>query len=376
MAHEKDLILTVYYSLIPTPEQQGIGFEVPFNWDIPLLEGYKWSVLHNSRKNPDLSGFFSSSNPKIASVLSDTRPDLVILTGWHSLPLLQALRACKKLKIPRIVRGESNSIPKRPAWKKLFHRWLLSKYDAFLSIGKKNREFYINNGISPDRIFEAPYCVDNSRFRFQYEKDCPNRSEIRKGWKIPESSFCYLFSGKIEPKKRLMNLLEAMDLALKVRSDIHLLVVGTGRLMAEAQDYAVAKALKVAFAGFLNQSEISKAYVAADCLVLPSDAGETWGLVVNEAMACGLPAIVSDHVGCSSDLIEDGVTGKVFPMGNISSLSHILIELPALRETASQMGRNAKSKIQEYTVERAVRGTIAAINFVLQEPSKKESSTA
>jgi glycosyltransferase involved in cell wall biosynthesis len=368
LARETRLRLMVYYSMIPTPGQQGIGFDVPFSWDIPLLEGYEWRVLANRRKNPDLSGFFSTSNPAVGSVLTENRPDVVILSGWHRLPLLQALWASVKLRIPRIVRGESNSIAKRAKWKKLFHSLHLSSYDAFLSIGKKNREFYIRHGISTSRIFDAPYFVDNARFESEYQKNYQDRSEIRKGWKIPETSFCYLFVGKIEPKKRLLDLLKAIDIVRKVRPETHLLVVGTGQLLQEAQLYALTRGLPVTFAGFLNQSEITKAYVAADCLVLPSNAGETWGLVVNEAMACGIPAIVSDQVGCGSDLIEDGVTGKIFPLGNVPALAEILTQLSSSREENLQMGRNAKNKVQEYSVEKTVEGTLRAIDFVLKNP--------
>jgi glycosyltransferase involved in cell wall biosynthesis len=365
LSKTKGIHVTVYYSLLPTSEQQGIGFGVPFMWDIPLLEGYEWKVLPNNRKKPDLSNFFSTSNPTVGSVLSEDRPDVVIITGWHCLSLLQALWASRKLGIPRIVRGESNSIAKRAKWKSLFHNWLLFKYDAFLSIGKKNREFYLGYGISPERIFDAPYFVDNERFQSDYLKFYSDRFKIRKAWNIPDDAYCYLFAGKVEPKKRLMDLLKALDIARKVRADLHLLVVGTGPLMQEMQSFAVARKLPVTFAGFLNQSEITKAYLAANCLVLPSDAGETWGLVVNEAMACGLPVIVSDHVGCGLDLIEDGVTGKVFPMGDISCLSKCLIELSSSNEVSAVMGNNARNRIAKYSVEEVVKGTIAAIEFVV-----------
>src|SRR5207248_1690512 len=109
----------------------------------------------------------------------------------------------------------------------------------------------------------------------------------------------------------------------------HVLVVGDGELMTEARALAARERLPLTFAGFLNQTEIVGAYVAADCLVLPSDTGETWGLVVNEAMACGIPAIVSDQVGCGPDLVSDSVTGAMFPMGDIDALARCLIDFSA-----------------------------------------------
>ena len=111
--------------------------------------------------------------------------------------------------------------------------------------------------------------------------------------------------------------------------------------MAQARALVERERLPATFAGFLNQSEIVRAYAAADCLVLPSDAGETWGLVVNEAMACGIPAIVSDQVGCGSDLVTDGVTGATFPMGDVDALARCLIEFSADPKRLRRMGAAA-----------------------------------
>jgi glycosyltransferase involved in cell wall biosynthesis len=114
-------------------------------------------------------------------------------------------------------------------------------------------------------------------------------------------------------------------------------------------------ALPVTFAGFLNQSEISRAYVAADCLVLPSDYGETWGLVLNEAMASGIPAIVSDRVGCGPDLVIENQTGAICPFGNGAALAEQMVAFASDRQRMQEMGRRARERVlQEYSVEKAV----------------------
>jgi glycosyltransferase involved in cell wall biosynthesis len=123
----------------------------------------------------------------------------------------------------------------------------------------------------------------------------------------------------------------------------------------------------VTFTGFLNQSEIARAYVAADLLVLPSDAGETWGLVVNEAMACGRPAIVSDLVGCGPDLVVEGETGWRFPCGNVEALAAALARAAADAPRLVAMGAAAQRRVlSAYSVERAVAGTLAACEHVLR----------
>ena len=136
---------------------------------------------------------------------------------------------------------------------------------------------------------------------------------------------------------------------------------GDGELRAECEAFVSAHDLPVSFTGFLNQSEIVRAYVAADCLVLPSDAGETWGLVVNEAMACGLPAIVSNQAGCAADLVVPGVTGEVFSFGCRDELSALLGSMGRDRDRLARMGTNAHRHIQSYSSEKAAQGIQRAV---------------
>jgi glycosyltransferase involved in cell wall biosynthesis len=152
---------------------------------------------------------------------------------------------------------------------------------------------------------------------------------------------------------------------VQVQPRLHLLVVGTGELMAQAQALAAQWSLPVTFAGFLNQTEIASAYVASDCLVLPSDHGETWGLVVNEAMACGRPAIVSDRVGCGPDLVSEGETGSAVPFGDVAALAKCLVQL-ADGSKLAVMGAKARARVTDgYSVDHAVAGTLAALRHAL-----------
>jgi glycosyltransferase involved in cell wall biosynthesis len=363
LAAQNGIDLKVYFAHLPDQGQQGIGFGVPFSWDLPLLQGYDSELLPNNRRSPRLDGFFSSSTSVVYGVLKKTRPDVAIITGWNSLPLLQALQACVTVGIPRVVRGESNSLRSRPWWTRSFHRLLLRRYDAFLAIGQANRDFYIKYGVAPERIFGCPYFVDNDRFQQQLEKIRAERDAIRTAWRVQAGHVCFLFAGKFQRKKRILDLLNAIDLARKTNPRIHLLAVGAGELMVEAVALAKSRDLPVTFAGFLNQTEITRAYAAADCLVLPSDYGETWGLVVNEAMACGLPAIVSDRVGCGPDLVEGGVTGAIFPFGDIGALADKILEMAHDSGRVARLGGQARDRMKHYTVDEAVAGTLRALEF-------------
>ena len=178
----------------------------------------------------------------------------------------------------------------------------------------------------------------------------------------------FLFSGKLVEKKRPGDLIEALRLARQQGADgIQLLLVGDGPLRAELEQQA--RELPVHFAGFLKQSEIGAAYAASDCLLLPSDAGETWGLVVNEAMASGLPAIVSDQVGCAANLIQPGVTGEVFPCTNVEALAALLVSHAGQRPALATMGENARRQVLEgYNFDRVVDGVMAALERVTEIP--------
>jgi glycosyltransferase involved in cell wall biosynthesis len=142
------------------------------------------------------------------------------------------------------------------------------------------------------------------------------------------------------------------------------LMVGDGLLRQACEDGVKNTNAPIRFAGFLNQSEMPMAYAVADALVLPSDGGETWGLVVNEAMASGKPCLVSDHVGCGPDLIVPGETGDVFPLGDIAALASLLGSYAERRVALKEMGSKAEQQATRYSIGAAVDAVVDAMNVV------------
>ena len=375
LAKEPSIDLTVFYCMIPNERQQGEGFSINFKWDIPLLDGYKYEVLENVAKQPSVTNFRGCDTPGIKDIVKNRKFDAFIVNGWVVKSCIQLLRACRQYNVPCIVRGESNAILPRAWWKGMIHKRLMAKYSAFLNIGKLNREFYLKNGVSEEKIFFAPYCVDNERFESAYAALRQERDTIRSQWGIFSTDFTILFCAKFIEKKRPLDLLNALSIAFKKTENlskrIHLLMVGDGELKSDCEEFVRQRKLPVTFTGFLNQSEIVRAYVASDCLVLPSDYGETWGLVVNEAMACGLPAIVSDRVGCHKDLIHPEETGAVFPYGCCQALADLLVSFALNPAKVRMMGKQAKQTVTDYSVANVVEGCIEAIKYVSQ--GNKES---
>jgi glycosyltransferase involved in cell wall biosynthesis len=356
------LDLTVLYAMIPDAHQQGVGFSVPFEWDIPLLDGYRYRRLVNRARKPSLGRFFGCNTPEIGRLLVGF--DAVIIHGWGVLSAQQALWAARRRRIPCIVRGEASSLRPWPSWRRLSYRAFLRSYDAFLAIGRANREFYARNGVPPERVFDAPYCVDNERFSSEADALEPRREAIRSGWGVQAPSIAILFSGKLIEKKRPLDLVNALAIARRRDARFHLLVAGDGPLRAACEQRARELGVPATFLGFMNQSRIAEAYVAADCLVLPSDHGETWGLVVNEAMACGRPAIVSDRVGCHLDLVLPGETGAVFRFGEVDELASVILSVTAAPGTLAALGTHARARVRRhYSIDNLVAGTLEALRF-------------
>ena len=354
------LDLQVCFARIPDAVEQAAGFGGAFQWDVPLLEGYRWTILGGTEHRSSIARKRPAS---ISSWLEEVRPDAVLVTGWHDPFLLRAISASLALRIPIVMRGESNVMRRRVAWKRIGHRALFACCDGFVGIGKANRAFYETNGVAPDRIVDGGYFVDTDFFGRKAAEDLPKRDDHRREWGVPESSTCFLFAGKVQKKKRPLDFVEAIaEVCRRFEGKaVAGLVAGSGEMLEEMKERVDEEALLIRFAGFLNQSEIGRAYAAADVLVLPSDEGETWGLVVNEAMQYGRPAIVSDRVGCGPDLIRDGDTGFVFPAGDRKALANRMTACVSNPERTAEMGRRAKEHVAGFTPRRGARAVLEVL---------------
>lgn len=299
-----------------------------FAWDLDTLSGYQYRFL-DVRDGAAPGSFWGCRlREKLGDTLQAIGAKALWVQGWQVAAYWQAVRAAKSVRVQVWLRAESNDFAPVALWKRPVKRLLLGSFfervDEFLYIGQGNRSLYRRYGVPEHRLHPAPYAVANERFAAQAWALAGKRSELRRRWGIPEHAFCVLFAGKFIPKKRPLDLVRAATL-LKTRASrpLHLLFVGSGELGSHLRaackvvfdaDSAEAPEVQLrardsddprpcaSFSGFLNQRDISTAYVAADCLALPSDFRETWGLVVNEAMASGLPCVISSQCGSSLDL--------------------------------------------------------------------------
>lgn len=364
LAEDPELDVHVMFCGIPDASQQGAGFGIEFQWDIPLLSGYQYEVLDNVAPPERFHSYRGCDTPGIRQRIRDGRFHAFLVYGWHRRSCFQAFAACRQLGLPLLGRGESNGLRPISLWKRLIHAWFLRRFNAFLVTGWANHHFYRQRWVPARRLFRSVYCVDNERFVAQVDLVQAERSQWKERWQIPDDRTVFLFCGKFEEKKRPLDFLGAVATAADRGAPIHALLVGTGHLDGPARELVQSRRIPATFAGFLNQGQIAAAYVAADCLVLPSDYGETWGLVVNEAMACGIPALVSDRAGCGPDLIVPDQTGRVFPFGDVDRLAVELAQLARNPETLARWGQAAREHIASYSLAAAVEGVRSALRFV------------
>jgi glycosyltransferase involved in cell wall biosynthesis len=372
-------------------------FGKSFAWDRDLLDGYAHRFL------PVAPGWRMDRFRGIAvtdawaKLFRENGVTRLWVEGWRFAENWAAVFAARKAGVEVWMRGETNDLRPRSGAKEIVRRVMLGRLFArvnfFLCIGMANRRFYQSFGIDGARLLSSPYCVDNLWFAEQAALIRKNRDQLRKDWAIPEDAFCLVFCGKFIPKKRPMDLVLAARQLTQSESgrNVHLLFVGSGllgnelreacRVVFDAEVFTTVmpeSALRLVggkpndnvlpdadirstgfqkpsatFAGFLNQGEIVKSYIAADCLVLPSDSGETWGLVVNEAIASGIPCLVSDACGCAEDIGTISPC-NTFPMGNIEVLTASIL---------NSMSISLKTEyLQEYLFSRfAIENTIETV---------------
>ena len=362
--------LTVYYMHRQDRRgQAAAGFGVEFEWDVDLLAGYRYEWLDNVARRPGIDHFFGCDTPGIYRVLSQRTFDAFVIFGWNHKSALQAIAACRRAKVPVLMRGDSQlRTPRSHVWsvvKYPLYRALLPRIEGHLYVGDRNREYLAFYGVPDERLFFVPHGVDDQFAINRSDGSARTRIDSRRAIGIPAEAFVVLFVGKLIEKKRPLDLVRAVTSLSGCNPSIHALVVGDGPLRAVVEQQRGEAVDRIHLAGFRNQKQMTDLYRLADALVLPSDGRETWGLVVNEAMACGIPAIVADDVGCSPDLIDDGRTGLRYPTGDVAALANSIETMCRLsNERGDEIKAAIADKMRIYSLDHATAGLQRAVATV------------
>jgi glycosyltransferase involved in cell wall biosynthesis len=337
-------------------------------WDVPLLDGYRYLTLRHLTRRPDVGRFSGLLNPSVVDVLRRERFDVLAVHGWAHATHWLAFGCAFAFGIRLLLRGESNGLGEPTGPKRLMKRAVLGslfrRARGVLAIGKLNEQFYRSYGVPIEKIFRSPYAVDNAFFRRASERLRREYRRLRQEEGIPEEAHVFLFVGKLVPSKRPLDLIRACR-HISERRAVFLLFVGNGPLrdVVERQ-VSELRTSGGRVVGFRNQTELPRFYAMADTLVLPSTF-EPWGLVVNEAMNFGLPVIVSDRVGAGADLVIPDQTGWVFRAGDPLALAYAMERrLESVAE--SELRSAVVERIRSWGLEQAATGISMAVARVCE----------
>lgn len=351
----------IFYTKGLVAQQYDQGFQKNITWDIPLTEGYEHEFLENIAPDKGSHHFKGIINPNAINQIKIFNPDAILIYGWANKSHLNIIRHFKH-KIPVYFRGDSTLLDQQPGFKNIirciFLRWIYKHIDVAFYVGSANKAYFKKYGLKEKQLVFAPHAIDNNRFAISRAHEV---TILRKKLNINEEDILILFAGKLEQKKNPELLLEAFT-ALN-SNKIHLLFVGNGQLEEGLKFRVENEKLKnIHFMDFQNQTQMPVVYQACDLFCLPSKGpGETWGLAVNEAMACGKAVLVSDKVGCAADLVTKDI-GAIFKSGDLADLSQKLIALTNDKSTLKKMGENSLKHISNWSFEQQIKAIITYVN--------------
>lgn len=363
LSERKRIAVKVFYTWGQSKETVfDARFGLQRSWDIPLLEGYEYEFVENSSGKPDSNRFLGVINPGLIEQLKREQFDGILVYRWSLLSHLRVLRSFGKS--PKLLfRGDSHLLNFQHGLKEHVKKWVLTfvykRVDHALYVGQYNKAYYQQFGLKNERLVYAPHAIDNDRFSNSRDEWETNASAERELLAIPQHCIVFLYAGKFYEVKQL-DLLISVFKELK-GDQYRLLLVGNGEQEEQLKE-AAANDQRIIFQPFRNQSEMPLVYRLGDVFVLPSKS-ETWGLAVNEAMACGRPAIVSDACGCASELIAKGETGFVFRSGDKADLLKQMQQFSD-KTVSKKMGEKALEHIQQFSLQRVAEVIEKAVGEV------------
>lgn len=271
--------------------------------------------------------------------------DQIVICGYSSPTVMLAIAYLKLHRIPFCMEVDGGLIREERGFKYWFKKSLVSTASCWLSSGKATSRYLIHYGAKPEKIMEYPFSSLHQEDVLENAPSAEEKAGLRKALGMSEEKIA-LYVGRNDPKKGVEDLLHAAKL---VPGTIGIYFVG-GEPTRTQLEYCRDNGLSnVHFVGFRKKEALIEYYKAADVLVLPTWS-DVWGLVVNEAMACGLPVITTDKCVAGLELVENGVTGRLIPARNPELLAQAVCWI--LDGDYKGMGANALERIRGYTIEK------------------------
>jgi glycosyltransferase involved in cell wall biosynthesis len=300
-------------------------------------------------------------NRGLRGALEEASPQTIVCGGYNYPSSWIALWWARRRKVRFVLWTESNQRDKRSGravveWLK---RYFVGSCDGFVVPGRSSHAYLRSLGVSARSIVTAPNAADSPLFAALAEEARRHDAEFRTRFGLPQRFI--LFVGRLVPEKGVFDLIHAYaKLGSDLRSEVGLVFVGNG--VSRETLSKLAKPIDpgtICLPGFVHREDLAGFYALAEACVLPTHS-DTWGLVVNEAMACGIPIVVAEVAGCVADLVEDGWNGFVVPPSEPDRLCAAISVLLRDPETARQMGRHSAERIQTYSPQACANGLAEA----------------
>lgn len=312
----------------------------------------------------------------IARCLDRFRPDVVAIPGWASCEALATISWCLSRNCPAILMSETQANDEtRHYWKEAIKRRLTGLFSSALVGGASHAVYLVELGMPPDHIFPGYDAVDNDYFKSGADACREASAEWRLRLKLPENYF--LASARFIPKKNLGRLLAAYAAYRRAAREQawHLVLLGDGPLRGELEILCSKLEItdRVHLPGFI-QYDLLPAYYALSRAFVHASTTEQWGLVVNEAMAAGLPVLVSNRCGCAGELVREGVNGFTFDPNDTDALTRHLYAFASAGSDLSLLGQASRNLIARWSPEAFGKGLSQAADVALSLPRPKPGS--
>lgn len=314
--------------------------------------------------------------PALRTALDKSCPDVVFVPGWSSSTAITALLWAQAAGVPAILMSDSRA---EDAPRRRFSEWIkrqiVAGFAGALVAGTAHRNYARALGI-PDALIETGYdVVDNAHFAAGAEAARAAESRVRADFALPEAYF--IVSARLIKKKNLSFLLDAYS-HYRVRAahaPLDLVIIGDGPLRSVLEAHVCELGLEknVHLPGFIQYERLPTYYGLARALVMPSITDQ-WGLVVNEAMASGLPVLVSTGSGAAQDLVAQGKNGYTFDPSRTEDLAQQMVTISAATAARiAEMGAASRAIIEAYTPQRFASAATSLVETVRTRPVRRLS---
>jgi 1,2-diacylglycerol 3-alpha-glucosyltransferase len=351
-------------------QRTAASFEYAWTGDVSACGFQLRTVLSRDGEN----GVRTGARSRLWQLLDELRPTVLALPGWSSRLAMDGQAWAQRASVPVIAMSDSTrEDAPRVEWKESVKRRLLKMASAALVAGSRHRDYLLDLGVPADCIHLGYDAVDNEYFTNEVKTRLAVEPSLRRKHLLPERFF--LASCRFIEKKNLPRLLEAYALYRECagRDAWDLVILGDGELRPSLEAARTRLGLEavVQLPGFKQYDQLPTYYSLASAFIHASTV-EQWGLVVNEAMASGLPVLVSDRCGCAPDLVADGVNGWTFDPFDVGAITDAMVRMSQLEdERRRTMGAASQRIIGDWGLDRFATGMKAAAEKAIEIGPRK-----